>query len=129
MQLRDRANLLDLERAARLVSEYVEGVEQTAFLQDRRTQHAILYLLLIMGEATKRLSQEFRDRYPTFPWSDLAKTRDFLIHQYDKTDPAEVWKITQTRIPTVLAAIAELEDEAQLREPMQESQHEDGAQS
>ncbi len=49
--LRDDAILLDLHRAARLAQDFVQGMDQTAFLADLKTQSAVLHQLLILGEA------------------------------------------------------------------------------
>lgn len=57
---RDRATLLDILKAARLTVEFREGLEKRAFLADPKTQSAVLHQLLILGEAAKRLSAEFR---------------------------------------------------------------------
>ena len=57
-----------------------------------KTQSAVMHQLLIIGEAVKRLSAEFRDTHPAIPWSQIAGLRDILIHHYDRVDLAELWK-------------------------------------
>ena len=47
--------------------------------------------LEILGEATKRLSPEFRRLHPDLPWRAMAGMRDVLIHAYDQVDLEEVW--------------------------------------
>ena len=56
---------------------------------------AILYQIEIMGEATKRLSQEFRDQHSDIPWRDVAGMRDIIIHQYDRIDFDVIWLAIQ----------------------------------
>jgi uncharacterized protein with HEPN domain len=65
---RDDAIVEDLNRAARLAQEFVRGMDQSAFTADLKTQSAVLHQLLILGEATKRLSEPFRDAHPQVPW-------------------------------------------------------------
>jgi uncharacterized protein with HEPN domain len=43
-------------------------LDQSAFLNDLKTQSAILHQLLVLGEAVKRLSEEFRTRHSAMPW-------------------------------------------------------------
>jgi uncharacterized protein with HEPN domain len=61
---RDEATLLDIATAARLVLEFKEGMDKAAFLDDVKTQSSILHQLMVMGEAVKRLSDDFRGRHP-----------------------------------------------------------------
>jgi uncharacterized protein with HEPN domain len=60
---RDDATLIDLARAADLAIEFVRGMDSATFQADLKTQSAVLHQLLILGEAAKRLSPDFRDAY------------------------------------------------------------------
>jgi uncharacterized protein with HEPN domain len=105
---RDKAILLDLVRAIQLILEFKHGMDKTAFLKDVKTQSAILHQLMILGEAVKRFSQEFRVQHPDIPWSLIAGMRDKLIHQYDDVDLDEVWKTIETDIPVLLSFLKPL---------------------
>ena len=99
---RDDATLLDIARAARRVLEFKQGLDKTAFLNDPKTQSAILHQLLILGESVKRLSDEFRDQHPEMPWRLMAGMRDKLIHEYDDVDFDEVWSAVEKDIPHLI---------------------------
>jgi uncharacterized protein with HEPN domain len=99
----DRATLLDIARSAGLVLDFSAGMDRLAFLEDVKTQSAVLHQLLIMGEAVKRLSAGYRDRHPEIPWSLIAGMRDKLIHGYDIVDLDEVWKTATQDVPDLLA--------------------------
>jgi uncharacterized protein with HEPN domain len=99
---RDRATLLDLALASRRVLEFLGDQSFESFSQDLKTQSAVVLQILILGEAAKRLSSEFRDRYPEIPWSDIMRMRDKLIHHYEDIDPREIWQAAQQDIPALL---------------------------
>jgi uncharacterized protein with HEPN domain len=40
------------------------------------------HILEVIGEATKNLSGEFRERHPLVEWRNIAGLRDKLIHHY-----------------------------------------------
>ena len=102
---RDRAVLLDIVRAAELILEFSAGMDETAFLNDVKTQSAILHQLLVMGEAVKRLSSDFRADHPQIPWSLIAGMRDILIHGYDIVDLEEVWQTVVMDVPELLREV------------------------
>ncbi len=89
---RDEPTLLDIAKAARSVQTFIQGLDKETFLKDYKTQSAVPYQMVVVGEAVKRLSHEFRDHHPEIPWSLIAGMRDHLIHGYDVVDWDEVWK-------------------------------------
>ena len=66
------------------------------------------YQLLVLGEAVKRLSPEFRERHPDIPWVLIADMRDNLIHEYDSVDLEEVWSTAGRDVPRLQALLAPL---------------------
>ena len=53
----------------------------------------------IIGEATKKLPTDFKNKYPHVEWKKMAGTRDILIHDYFGVDWEIVWDIVQTKLP------------------------------
>ncbi len=105
---RDEAVLLDIAHAARLIVEFRQGMDKATFLQDLKTQSAVLHQLMVMGEATKRLSSDFRARHSEIPWGLIAGTRDKLIHGYDIVDLDEVWRTATVEVPHLLPLLKPL---------------------
>ncbi len=105
---RDSATLLDVLRAARLILEFTRDMDRPAFFDDIKTQSAVLHQLLVLGEAVKRLSGEFRTAHPEIPWGLIAGMRDRLIHAYDAVDLEEVWRTIVHDVPRVQSFVASL---------------------
>ncbi|RFP54104.1 MAG: DUF86 domain-containing protein [Limnothrix sp. CACIAM 69d] len=105
---RDQQVLLDIVRSANKIIEFVQGLDRSSFLADEKTQSAVIFQLLIIGEATKRLSREFREESQQVPWGLMAGMRDKLIHDYDDIDSEEVWKTASHDIPNLLSLIESL---------------------
>ena len=96
---------MDIANAARLALDFAAGLTRDQFFRDLKTQSAILHQLTILGEAVKRLSGEFRTRYPEIPRPLIAGMRDHLIHAYDAVDLDEVWRTLKKDIPDLLNGI------------------------
>lgn len=99
---RDDAHVLDILEAARRAEAFVEGMSDTAFLDDIKTQSAVFHQLTVLGEATRRVSQEFRDAHPGVPWKDMAGLRSRIVHDYDEIDLDEVWNILRKDLPALI---------------------------
>jgi uncharacterized protein with HEPN domain len=106
--LRDKASLLDLARFALNIQELIKGIDKQTFMTDIRTQSAILYQIIILGEAVKRLSPEFRQKSSHIPWSGIAGMRDKLVHDYDGVNLEKVWLTITVSIPEFILMIEPL---------------------
>ena len=90
------------------IQEYISGLSLETFLEDRKTQDAVVRQFEIIGEATKRISLDFRDNHPDIPWSHMAGMRNVLIHDYIDVNFEIVWKTANEDIPLVKEAILKL---------------------
>ncbi|MEO0395389.1 MAG: DUF86 domain-containing protein [Cyanobacteria bacterium P01_A01_bin.137] len=102
---RDNASLIDIVNAAQRVLAFTAGLSKTELAENDEKQSATLYQIIIIGEATKRLSPEFRNRYAMIPWAEIAGMRDILAHQYDKINLNTLWSAIQDDIPELLALL------------------------
>lgn len=95
---RDRVYLQHILDACQKVESYI-GIGQDSFLRESHWQDAVIRQLEIIGEATKRLSQKFREDNPLIPWRRIAGLRDVLIHDYFGVDVTAVWEVATREIP------------------------------
>jgi len=102
---RDKAFLYDVVHGVRLAVGYVEGVTREQFDQDPMAQDAVIRRLTVVGEATKRLSPDFRERHPGIPWKQMAGMRDVIVHEYDRVDLDTVWNVLQNEFPGLLSQL------------------------
>ena len=93
-----------LERARR-IDEYLRD-GQAAFMTDAKTQDAVIRNFEVIGEAAKRVPQEYRAAHPSIPWQLMAGFRDVLIHGYEGVDIGRVWTTATHDLPAVRDAIA-----------------------
>ncbi len=105
---RDDDYLQDIREAIQRIVAYTEGITLAQFLQDIKTQDAVVRNLEVIGEATKHLSSHLRNTYPNIPWKALAGVRDKMIHHYFGITYEIVWTIAKQELPLLLPQIEDL---------------------
>lgn len=78
------------------------------FLEDEKTQDAIMYNLIIIGEAANKISDEFREEHPEIPWPSIIGTRNVIIHGYDQVKLQIVWDIIQRNLQSLRESLLKL---------------------
>src|SRR5512139_3735376 len=95
--MNDKKSLQDILDAIQTIETYsLTSFDQ--FLSDSKTQDAILYSLIIIGEAANRVTELFQEQYPTIPWSSMIGTRNIIIYGYDQVKLQIVWEILQNNL-------------------------------
>jgi uncharacterized protein with HEPN domain len=89
-----------LDEALYLESQ-LEGLDETTFMHDETLKRAFVRSLEIIGEATKQISTEVRQRYSHEEWRAMAGMRDRLIHGYFGIDYDLVWDVVVNKVPTL----------------------------
>lgn len=99
---RNLSYLLDINQFSQDLLQFVENMDEATFLNDKKTQNAVLYNITIIGEAVKKLTSDFREQYSHIPWKQIAGMRDKLVHDYRQINLKQVWLVTQIDIPELL---------------------------
>ena len=89
----------DIQEAMEMAALYTKGLTFRKFLEDRKTQDAVIRNLEVIGEASKNISSAFKVKYPDVPWKTLAGLRDKLIHFYFGIDYRIVWNVVKKELP------------------------------
>jgi len=101
MRKNDSVYLSHILDSIERIEEYTENMEKEDFLSSNLVQDGTIRQIEIIGEATKNLSKELRDKYPQIPWSDIAGMRDRLIHHYFGVNLKAVWDTVNLDIPVL----------------------------
>lgn len=91
-QRNDPKRLNDILLAIDTIFQYVEGRDKEAFLADKRSYHAVIYNIMIIGEAANMLTFDFREAHSDLKWRQITNMRNFLIHGYHNVEQDLVWE-------------------------------------
>jgi uncharacterized protein with HEPN domain len=92
---------------------HTQGKTENQVLDDKVLLKALERSIEIIGEATKKIDDEFKSMHPHIEWRKMAGTRDHLIHHYFGIDYDILWDIIENKIPELYYSIKEILDENQ----------------
>ena len=87
------------------------SLDHTGFVADETVKRAFVRSLEIIGEATKHIPDDVRNRYPKIEWRNMAGMRDRLIHDYVGVNYKIVWDVVQNKIPDLLEQMNQIIEE------------------
>ena len=105
---RDRQFLLDMLLSARIAVSYITEKARTDLESDLQLQDAVIRRLLIIGEASNRVSQTTQQNLPTIPWRFISGMRNRLVHEYDDIDLDIVWDTLQKSLPILIIELEKI---------------------
>ena len=88
-----------------------ENLSEEDFYKDETLQRAFTRCLEIIGDASKRVDVDFRNKYYIIPWKEMAGMRDKIIHYYEGVDYSIVWMTIINKIPELHFQIQQIIDE------------------
>ncbi len=93
--------LRDIVDSVDSVEEFIGNIDFEDFLEDNKTNSAVVWKLETVGEASKNIPLEIRQKYPKIEWSDMARMRDKITHSYFGIDFKIVWKVIKEKLPQI----------------------------
>ena len=105
---RDELYLRDIVEAADRVATFVAGRDLEQFLSDEFLRSAVMYQLMIVGEAARSVDAALTTRYPLVPWQKVKGFRNIVAHAYFSMDWPDVWDTIREDVPILREQIAAL---------------------
>ncbi|RYF82657.1 MAG: DUF86 domain-containing protein [Comamonadaceae bacterium] len=100
--------LQHMQQAASDAIGYVEHMDRAAFIQDRRTQQAVVFNLVVLGEAAGNVLSDhaaFAAKHVEVPWRAMRTTRSRVAHGYFDINVDVIWETVQAALPQLLAVL------------------------
>ncbi len=100
-----------MRQAASDACSFVASMDKQAFMQDKRTQQAVIMSLVIIGEAATKVMESdaaFVQSHPEVPWRSMRGMRNRIAHGYFDINLDLVWDTVGTALPELLQQLRDL---------------------
>jgi uncharacterized protein with HEPN domain len=94
----DRERVCDMLEAIERIERYA-AKGRKAFYEDELIQTWVIHHLQILGEASSKLSGDFRNAYRDIPWAQIVAMRNIIAHEYFGIDHDAVWQVVERDLP------------------------------
>jgi len=100
--------LTDIVSAADAMARFIAGMTEGVFVASDIVRSAVMYKLIVIGEAAASLPDSFRVRHPQVPWVDVAAFRNKAVHHCFGTDWRTVWEVAVRDVPSLRALVVDI---------------------
>ena len=80
--IRDIDRLQHIDECIDHINDYLRGKSFENMKADIMCFHAVVYNIMIIGEAANLLTKDFREKHSEVPWRDIVDMRNALVHGY-----------------------------------------------
>lgn len=102
---KDKIYLEEIRDFGEKIINFTKGIDYENFVSDEKLQLAVLKLIENIGEASKRLSQNTRDKHPNVDWHKAMAMRNRLVHDYMDVDLSIVFDVATNEVPSLLKSL------------------------
>ena len=103
--IRDKGRLEHIIDAISHILDYMKDKSFDEVSKDKLTYYGIVKCIEIVGEATYKLSSQFKNTHLNTPWDEIEKMRHVLVHDYYQIDENEVRYVIEDDLPPLLQQI------------------------
>lgn len=105
MKKDDTVYLQHILDAIRRIESYTRGVTKEKYMQDGLLQDGVVRQLEIIGEASNKISEEFKEKHSVIPWGQIIGLRNKIVHAYFDINLEVTWDIAEEDIPELKTQI------------------------
>ena len=110
-RVRDIDRLRHIEECINHVMDFLKEKTFEEMKADLMCYHAVVYNIMVIGEAANLLTKDFREEHPEIPWRDIVDMRNALVHGYITTNATLIWDTYTNDLPLLKKQIAQFIEE------------------
>lgn len=103
--MKTNIRVLHIRDAIERIQRATEGASYLTLSKNDTLLRAVVYDVMVIGEASKNVPEDLKTTYSDIPWKNVSGTRDKLVHDYFDIDVDIIWNIISHELPKLKIAI------------------------
>ncbi len=95
----------DIQTCCKKIIRFTENIDENEFFKNELIYDAVRSNLITIGEASKNLPENIRNKFQDVEWKKICGLRDILTHAYFGIDNAILWDVVHSKIPSLLESL------------------------
>lgn len=105
MKRRDEVYVGHMLDTANAVAERMRSVSRQEYDDDEFLRAGLLHMVQTIGEAARRVSDDYRAAHPEIPWSEIIGMRHKIVHDYIHVNYDIVWTVVTREVPRLVRSL------------------------
>ena len=101
----------DILECIHRIQRHTQGMGFGEFEDDEKTIDSVLRNLEIIGEASRHVPREIKNRYADLPWMEMYTMRNIVIHEYHGVNLSIIWQTVTEDLPAIIPQLEEILEE------------------
>ena len=104
----------DILKAINSIQQCTTGMNRADFEINETVVQAVLYNLIVIGEAAVNIPTDIQKQFSEIPWRLMSDMRNLIAHEYFHVDSKIVWDTIQNNIPKLIEPLQKLLDSEEI---------------
>jgi uncharacterized protein with HEPN domain len=101
-----------MQEAVDKIRRFTRGVDEATFRADEKLVDAVVWNLVVLGEAAKFVPDLVVQAYPQVPWPQIRGIRNRIVHGYDQINLSIIWNVVEVELPPLAPELERIMNEA-----------------
>jgi uncharacterized protein with HEPN domain len=106
----DERRLEDFLDAIGRIESKIDLDDESAFRADELLQVWVVHHLQIIGEASRKLSDDLKEQHPGILWTKIVGMRHYLVHEYFGVDLDTTWRVIDEELDELRDKVQSIRD-------------------
>jgi uncharacterized protein with HEPN domain len=106
-----KARIEDILEAIEKIDRYTTGMDYETFKADDKTVDAVVRNITIIGEASRNIPTDVKNRFVDIPWDEMRGIRNVIVHEYFGVSHSILWQTIKNNFPPLVSKLKKILDE------------------